>query len=179
MSRAAALRTRLSDLVRANRQFRRLLGQSGPLMRRPMDLVCLPVPVASAGYGASAGERGCLVFLQGRLTAVLVHISAGVEADDAPAGWFLEAGFGRCAQGSPPPVFGTLREALTWVRDDLAAPALAGTADALWAAFDRDRSLQQNAERLMAEVRAAFAKADQPLTENKGSPGEEPGPPKG
>ncbi len=148
-------------------------------MRRPVDLFCLPVPVASANYAASAGERGCLVFSQGRLVAVLVHIGAGVEADDAPASWFLEAGFGRCAQGSPPPLFGTVREALAWVRDDLAAPALAGTADALWAAFDRDHSLHQNAERLMAEVRAAFAKTDRPPTENKDSPSEAPGPPKG
>ena len=161
MSRTAALRTRLSDLVRANRQLRRLLAQSGPLVRRPIDLVCLPVPVASANYAAIAGERGCLVFLQGRLVAVLVHIGAGVEADDAPSGWFLEAGFGRCARGSPPPVFGTVRGALAWVRDDLAAPALAGTTDALWAAFDRDYSLHQNAERLMTQVlRAAFAKAN-------------------
>ena len=179
MPRTAALRTRLSDLVRANRQFRRLLAQYGPLVRQPMDLVCRPVLVASTGYGASVGERGCLVFLQGRLVAVLVHIDAGVEADDAPAGWFLEAGFGRCAQGNPPPLFSTVREAMAWLRDDLAAPPLAGTADALRAAFGRDLSLHQNAERLMAEVHAASARVNQPPAENKGGSGKAPGPLKG
>ena len=68
---------------------------------------------------------------------------------------------------------------MAWLRDDLAAPPLAGTADALRAAFGRDLALHQNAERLMAGVRAASAKANQPPAENEGGPGKAPSPPEG
>lgn len=122
------LKVRLHDLVRTDRQIRRALGGSGaPAGRQSPDLVCRPVRVAAL---AGTGDRGCLVLSDGQIAAVLVRIEAEDELQDgsgttATAGWFLEAGFGRCA-ARVLPLFGSLAEALAWVRWRLAAGDAAG-----------------------------------------------------
>lgn len=114
-------RTRLRDLVRADQQARRSLALLDPEVFLPADLACKPVPVGTAAAGAASG-RGCLVFSQGRLVAVLVRLrSTRPHAASTPvAGWSLDAGFGQCAAAGAPPLFGTLGEALAWVRRRLA-----------------------------------------------------------
>ena len=130
---------------------------------RPVDLACQPILV-----GASAAEQGCLVLAEGRLVAVLVRI--GGEAPSETAGWFLEAGFGRCFPGASQPLFETLAEALAWVRRRLAQDT-AGTPEALRAAFGYARWLHLDTERLLAKARSALAAADRLLEEAAGAPG--------
>lgn len=114
-------KTRLRDLVRADQQARRSLASLDPEVFLPADLSCKPVPVGAAAAGATGG-RGCLVFSRGRLVAVLVRLrSTRTHAPSTPvAGWSLEAGFGQCAGAAAPLFFGTLGEALAWVRRRLA-----------------------------------------------------------
>lgn len=163
-------KVQLRDLVRTGRQMRRVLEASGRAVSRPADLVCRPVLV---GTSVGTGERGCLVFSQGRLVAVLVRVGGGAHQHDGieplAAGWFLEAGFGPCAADCSPPLSGTLREALAWVRRRLALD-VAGTATALRATFDYAGWLHQDTGRMLAEARAALADAEQLLAEVGGRP---------
>lgn len=110
------LKVQLRDLVRTDRQIRRVLGEPGAAAVRPSpDLVCRPVRVAAL---SGAGDRGCLVMADGQVAAVLVRVEGEDELQDdagaTAAGWFLEAGFGRRA-ARVPPLFGSLAEALAWV----------------------------------------------------------------
>ncbi len=82
-------------------------------MRDGLD-VC---PVAVRVDGGSC--EGKLVLAEGSLVAVLVKVSAADCGDAAKVGgWFLEAGFGPCGTLSAPSpeVFGTVGEAVAWIR---------------------------------------------------------------
>lgn len=87
------------------------LRHSNPSQRLPA-FECRPVLVNTA----SPDEKGCLIMIDGRLVAVLVHVAGtGVERDrEKLSGWYVEAGFGRCAVPAPP-LFGTLADAVTWM----------------------------------------------------------------
>ena len=67
----------------------------------------------------SPDEEGQLVLADGRLVAVLVHLSDEYEADAGK--WFLEAGFGRVNHPDPP-MFADLDEAQGWIEQRLALP---------------------------------------------------------
>lgn len=166
-------KVRLRDLVRTHRQMRRTLEARGPDASQPPppDLVCRPILVGTA---AGVGERGCLVLSRGRLVAVVVRLGKEEDAHQQGTGteigsWFLEAGFGSCDPGTTPPQFGTLWEALGWVRRRLARDT-AGTAQALRAAFDYAQWLHGDTDRMLTEVRSALAEADRLLAEQDGSP---------
>lgn len=78
-----------------------------------------PVSVMSDG----GGHEGRLVFSGSDLVAVFARISAEENAGgrNGTGGWFLEAGFGPCGilMTHRPPVFPTLDEAISWVRERL------------------------------------------------------------
>jgi hypothetical protein len=77
-----------------------------------MSLHLQPACVATG----SDDNEGQLVFVEGLLVAVLVHLS---EQHDGNAGmWFLEAGFGRIAVPDQP-TFGDLDEAQAWITQRL------------------------------------------------------------
>lgn len=67
-----------------------------------------PVRVDTGG----ADEDGCLVFLNGRLVAVLVRLSD--QHGDMAGYWFLEHGFGQLG-GPRHPVFDGLDAAQDWI----------------------------------------------------------------
>ena len=77
-----------------------------------MSLHLQPVRIATG----SQDEEGELVFADGRLVAVLVHLSD--EHEDEAGKWFLEAGFGRVSQPNPP-TFSNLDEAQAWIQRQL------------------------------------------------------------
>lgn len=66
----------------------------------------------------SADEEGRLVLADGRLVAVLVRLEDAAHSG-LVGSWYLEAGFGACADARPP-VFDTLDAARAWVRRRLA-----------------------------------------------------------
>lgn len=77
-----------------------------------MNLTLQPVQVATD----SDDKESQLVFHDGFLVAILVHLS---DWHDADAGkWFLEAGFGRFAKMRAP-LFEGLDAAQTWITDQL------------------------------------------------------------
>lgn len=76
-------------------------------------LTVQPVRIASS----SEDESGVLVFIEGRLAAVLSLLEASYHRE-AQGRWFLEAGFGRCAV-SPPAPHARLRDALRWIADQM------------------------------------------------------------
>ena len=77
-----------------------------------MSLRLQPVQVATD----SDDQESQLVFHEGFLVAVLVRLS---EEHEAEAGkWFLEVGFGRVDDPSPP-VFADLEEAQAWIAERL------------------------------------------------------------
>jgi len=78
-----------------------------------LELLLRPVPV----HTGSADEDGQLVLADGRLVAVLVRLGDAAHAGLLGA-WFLEAGFGPCAQVAPP-VFSDLDAAQDWIRQRL------------------------------------------------------------
>jgi hypothetical protein len=73
-----------------------------------MTLTLQPVLVRTGGE-----EEGMLVFHNGRLVAVLVHLSDENEA--APGDWYLEVGFGPGLEGPDHPSFSSLDEAQDWI----------------------------------------------------------------
>ena len=73
-----------------------------------MNLRLQPVSVATG----DRGERGHLVFDEGHLVAVLVHLCEDY-GDDAGK-WYLEAGFGPVDYPTPP-TFADLEEAQAWI----------------------------------------------------------------
>ena len=75
-----------------------------------VDLLLRPVPV----YTGSGDQEGQLVLADGRLVAVLVRLDDTSHAGLVGA-WFLEAGFGPCAQVVAP-TFGDLDAAKHWIR---------------------------------------------------------------
>ncbi|KAB1080593.1 hypothetical protein [Methylobacterium soli] len=77
-----------------------------------MSLHLQPVRVATS----SDDSESQLVFAEGFLVAMLVHLSEQHE-DDAGR-WFLEAGFGRIPSRDHP-TFLDLDEAQTWIRQQL------------------------------------------------------------
>jgi hypothetical protein len=81
-----------------------------------MSLRLQPVNVATGSHDTESQ----LVFSDGFLVAVLVHLSEEHEADADK--WFLEAGFGRVDHPDPP-TFADLDEAQSWIEQRL-APAL-------------------------------------------------------
>lgn len=118
-------RTDLATLVRLDRQLRALGVRGAEAPDRPPPLACQAVRVATV----PSGERGCLVFLDDRLVAVLVRVGpncagnghgvpdqaeTGLEEDPELDGWHLESGYGACRVANPP-LFGTLSEALAWI----------------------------------------------------------------
>lgn len=77
-----------------------------------MNLSLQPVQIATG----SDDVEGRLVFSDGSLVAVLVHLS---DQHDAYAGkWFLEAGFGP-VNPICPPLFADLDQAQFWIREQL------------------------------------------------------------
>ncbi len=75
-----------------------------------LELSLRPVPV----HTGSGDEDGQLVLANGRLVAVLVRLGDAAHAGLLGA-WFLEAGFGPCAQATAP-VFCDLDAARNWIR---------------------------------------------------------------
>jgi hypothetical protein len=78
-----------------------------------MTLTLQPIQVATG-----SDEEGVLVFADGRLVAVLVHLSD--ENEVAPGDWYLEAGFGPCLERPNQPTFASLQVAQEWIEDRLA-----------------------------------------------------------
>lgn len=66
----------------------------------------------------SQDQHGVLILWDGRLAAVVSRLS-DPDHGDAQGQWFLEAGFGRCAQQMKP--FTSLECAAAWVEERLAA----------------------------------------------------------
>ena len=66
----------------------------------------------------SGDEDGCLVIADGRLVAVLVHLS-GEHYQELSGRWYLEAGFGRL-DGPDHPTFADLDAAQGWIMRRLA-----------------------------------------------------------
>ena len=114
----AYLKIALRDLVRIKRQVHGL-GLHNPRPSRPLPVFeCRPILVNTA----SPDEKGCLVLADGCLVAVLVRVAdTGDEQNRKKlSGWHMEAGFGRCAVPVPP-LFGTLADAVAWMRMQLNA----------------------------------------------------------
>lgn len=82
-----------------------------------MTLRLQPVQIATG----SNDSEGQLVFREGFLVAVLVHLSDDHE-DDAGK-WYLEVGFGQLATAHSP-TFPDLDEAQDWIRQRLAGQPL-------------------------------------------------------
>lgn len=80
-----------------------------------MPLSLQPVSVDAR---RDADGNGVLVFADGRLVAVLVHLTDPAH-DEHTGAWFLEAGFGRCSDAVLPPIFADLDEAHRWIGDRL------------------------------------------------------------
>jgi hypothetical protein len=78
-----------------------------------MILNLQPARVATGG-----DEEGMLVFSEGKLVAVLVHLSD--ENEIAPGDWYLEAGFGSRLDELSHPTFPTLEAAQDWIEQRLA-----------------------------------------------------------
>lgn len=76
----------------------------------PVELLLRPVPV----HTGSGDQDGQLVLADGRLAAVLVRLDDRSHAELVGT-WFLEAGFGPCAQVIAP-TFGDLDAAQGWIR---------------------------------------------------------------
>ena len=85
-----------------------------------MSLRLQPVQVATG----SDDQESQLVFHEGFLVAVLVRLSDMHETDAGK--WYLEVGFGRVADLSPP-LFVDLDQARDWITDKLGSVA-SGTA---------------------------------------------------
>jgi hypothetical protein len=81
-----------------------------------MSLTLQPTRVATG-----ADDEGMLVYSDGKLVAVLVHLSD--ENEVAPGEWYLEAGFGQGLDGPNHPAFRTLEAAQDWIADRLARRA--------------------------------------------------------
>ena len=79
-----------------------------------MTLQLQPARLAS-GNGDTEAQ---LVFVDGDLIAVLVHLSE--DHDDEAGMWFLEAGFGRVGAAGQRPSFRDLDEAQDWIAGRLA-----------------------------------------------------------
>jgi hypothetical protein len=77
-----------------------------------MNLRLQPVQVATG----SDDQESHLVFHEGFLVAVLVHLSEQHEADAGK--WFLEVGFGRVDDLNAP-LFADLNEAQGWIEQQL------------------------------------------------------------
>ena len=78
-----------------------------------MSLTLQPTRVATG-----SDEEGMLVYAEGRLVAVLVHLSE--ENEIAPGDWYLEAGFGSRLDGPYHPTFPSLGAAQDWIEQQLA-----------------------------------------------------------
>jgi len=82
-----------------------------------LNLVVEPVRVATG----SADEDGRLVLADGRLVAVLVRLADEIHAGRVGS-WFMEAGFGPCADAETAlPAFTGLGAMLAWIEHRLAA----------------------------------------------------------
>ncbi len=79
-----------------------------------MSLTLQPTRVATG-----ADDEGMLVYSDGKLVAVLVHLSD--ENEVAPGEWYLEAGFGRGFEGPNHRSFPTLEAAQDWISQRLGA----------------------------------------------------------
>jgi hypothetical protein len=70
-------------------------------------------------------HEGRLVFSDNDLVAVFASVTAEENAGSqtGKGGWFLEAGFGPCSilMTTPPAVFQTIEEAISWVQEQLSA----------------------------------------------------------
>ena len=77
----------------------------------PSDLMLQPMPL----FTGSADEDGRLVTIGGRLIAVLVRLQDPMHAD-LVGRWYLEAGFGPCAEATAP-TFATLDAAQDWITE--------------------------------------------------------------
>jgi hypothetical protein len=77
-----------------------------------MSLTLQPTRVATG-----SDEEGLLVYADGRLVAVLVHLSD--ENEVAAGDWYLEAGFGPRLDGPYHPTFPSLGAALDWIERQL------------------------------------------------------------
>jgi hypothetical protein len=74
-------------------------------------------------------QEGRLVFSEGQLVAVLVHVTEQENSGgpkEGCEGWFREAGFGPCGDlATPhPPVFDTLDKARAWIAERIKAGVL-------------------------------------------------------
>ena len=79
-----------------------------------MTLALRPLRVASG----AGNEEGCLVLDDGRLVAVLVHLTGATYAE-LTGRWYLEAGFGQL-DGAEQPTFADLEKAQQWISFKLA-----------------------------------------------------------
>jgi len=101
--RTRAMADRLTTAPRSDHLVRKAAGTT-------LNLLLEPTRVATS----SADEDGRLVFANGRLVLLADEVHAGRVGS-----WYLEAGFGPCAN-EVPPTFATINAALAWVQRQLA-----------------------------------------------------------
>ncbi|WP_407519654.1 hypothetical protein [Methylobacterium oryzisoli] len=103
------------------------------------SIYCQQVLVDTGG----ADERGCLLFVNERLVAVLVYLEQDEDLKPELWGrWFVEAGFGPCQQGNTATTFASTDEAIRWACEQVAQAADRPSPDAVQA--DRSPRSSQN-----------------------------------
>jgi hypothetical protein len=81
-----------------------------------MNMTLQPVLVETGG----PDEEGCLVFVEGKLVALLVRLSDQHEDEGIAGHWFFEAGFGPL-DGPAHPSFSDIEAAQGWIAERLQA----------------------------------------------------------
>jgi hypothetical protein len=84
-----------------------------------VEITWLPIRVETG----SPEENGRLVLVNGKLVAVLVHVSDAHPEPDLRGRWFVEAGFGPIFEKYK--VFRSFEDAWAWVRQTFDADATA------------------------------------------------------
>jgi hypothetical protein len=91
------------------------------VLSSPMKITWQPVQV---GLG-SFEEEGLIVLVDGRLVAILVHLTGPYDSLELRNKWFVEAGFGPLSEKHE--LFSTLDEAEAWVRQHCEAKGIRGS----------------------------------------------------
>lgn len=88
-------------------------GVAATLGRMEPPSSCQSVKVETG----SRDKEGCLVFVDGRLVAVLVRLGDDHAEAGLSGSWFVEAGFGPCdGLGGNHPTFASTDDARAWAR---------------------------------------------------------------
>ncbi len=86
-----------------------------------MEITWRPVRV---GVGSS-DEEGRMVLVNGKLVAILVHLTGAYDNPELRNKWFVEAGFGPLSEKHE--LFSTWEEAEAWVRQHCEAKGRRGS----------------------------------------------------